>query len=438
MKKTTIFSVSTLILTAILVLSALYSVIASDIVSASVESVGNIYDTVEVSDLNALPVDGDGALSGSVSVSARSAVLLDGSSGNIIYAKDAYKRLAMASTTKIMTCLVALESGIPLENIVTITKEMTGAEGSSIYLYPGERFTLGDLLYALMLNSANDTAEAIAIYIAGSVEKFAVMMNLKADELRLTDTHFANPHGLDAPLHYTTALELAKITAAALKNESFEKIVSTETKVIYPKDAQGNDDPKGARYLHNHNKMLYRYDDAIGVKTGYTKSSGRSLVSAARRDKTLLIAVTINAPDDWNDHTSMLNYGFKNYSTVTLAYAGELKYELSIVGGIRYHKSADGKIEPIKIDSIKCESYGEVAASLPNYVMKEDVKLIVELRDFVYAPVKTGDIVGRVKFTHGGIIIAETEIVSSEDVYAPERQKNLWDKILQFFGITQE
>jgi D-alanyl-D-alanine carboxypeptidase len=227
----------------------------------------------------------------SPSVSARSAIVVEAETGRVIWAKNAHVSLPMASTTKIMTALVALENADP-EKTVSIPPDAVGVEGSSVYLYEDERLRLEDLLYAMLLESANDAAAAIAIEVGGSIEGFSEMMNAKAEELGLERTSFANPHGLDDPEHYTTAAELARIAVAAMKNESFCNIVSTYKKTIPLNETEG------VRLLINHNKMLSRYDGAVGIKTGYTKKSGRCLVSAAERDHVKLICVTLNAPDD--------------------------------------------------------------------------------------------------------------------------------------------
>ena len=236
-------------------------------------------------------------------LSAESAILMDASDGSVLYEKNAHARKGMASTTKIMTALVAAQS-MPLDKNILIPKEAVGIEGSSVYLTEGESLTVRQLLYALLLSSANDAATALAIASAGSVESFAEKMNLFAKELGLSDTHFINPHGLYHEDHYTTAFELALITAAALRNTTVKEIVST-----YKTDIPLGNEKKG-RLLVNHNKLLKLYEGAIGVKTGFTKKTGRCLVSAAERDGLTLIAVTLNAPDDWNDHIKMLDHGF--------------------------------------------------------------------------------------------------------------------------------
>lgn len=261
-----------------------------------------------------------------LNTSAKSAVLIEAESGQVIFENNAYQRLPMASTTKIMTAIVAIEN-CDLHRNITITEEMVGAEGSSIYLKVGEKLTLEQLLYALMLESANDAAEAIAVSIGGSLERFSEMMNDRVAKLGLKDTSFVNPHGLDADGHYTTASDLAAITAYALKNEVFAKIVSTNEYVIIENEYS----PR--RYLNNHNKLLRIFDGTIGVKTGYTKACGRCLVSAAERNGVRLIAVTLSAPDDWNDHMNMLNYGFDQLENVLLASPGTIKIELPVLCG---------------------------------------------------------------------------------------------------------
>ena len=212
-----------------------------------------------------------------LSTSAKAAVVLNGDDGEIIYSQNADMRLPMASTTKIMTGILLCEYG-NFEKQITVTEEMLRVEGSSMGLLAGDRVTLHDLLYGLMLASGNDAANVIAFVLGGSLDGFVNMMNEKAKDLGLSDTHFATPSGLDAQDHYTTAYELAKITQYAMQNEDFAAAVSCEKTVLN----YGN--PPYKRSLTNHNKMLNLFDDAVGVKTGFTKKSGRCLVSAARKD----------------------------------------------------------------------------------------------------------------------------------------------------------
>ncbi|MBO4217627.1 MAG: D-alanyl-D-alanine carboxypeptidase [Clostridia bacterium] len=236
----------------------------------------------------------------SVSVSAESAVLIT-PDGGIIYEKNARKRRGMASTTKIMTALVAIEN-LSLDDIIAFPAEAR-SEGSSAYFEEGENVTVRDLLYALMLRSANDAAECLAIAAAGSIGGFADMMNERAEKIGLSDTHFVNPHGLDAEGHYSTALDMARLTAEALKNDAFREIVSTKGYVC--RSLSGGYD----RTFRNHNRLLGR-DGIFGVKTGYTSACGRCLVTACERGGKTLIAVTLSAPDDWNDHLELYDHGF--------------------------------------------------------------------------------------------------------------------------------
>ncbi len=258
------------------------------------------------------------------SVSARAAALLDAESGRVLYEKNALARLPMASTTKIMTALVALEAAA-LDTVIAVPSDAVGVEGSSVYLTVGERLTLEELLYAVLLSSANDAATAVAIALGGSVEGFSSMMNAAAARLGLADTNFQNPHGLDAEGHYTSALDLARLTAYALKNSDFRRIVST-----YKHEISGL---SGNRLLVNHNRLLKSYDGCIGVKTGFTKRTGRCLVSAAERGGLTLVAVTLNDGNDWRDHTAMLDYGFAFFERTTLVQTGQPMATLPIVGG---------------------------------------------------------------------------------------------------------
>lgn len=345
------------------------------------------------------------------SVSANSAVLIEASSGNIIFEKSAHERRPMASTTKIMTALIAIEHA-DLKNEVSVSNKAVGVEGSSIYLKSGENLTLENLVYALMLESANDAAAAIAVHISGSIEEFAVLMNAKAEELELKNTHFTNPHGLDNEEHYTTAYDLAALTAYALKNETFSKIVSTYKATI---PLYGDE---GTRYLLNHNKMLKMYPDAIGVKTGFTKRSGRCLVSAAKRNGVTLVAVTLSAPDDWNDHKAMLDYGFTKYECVSLADPEGLSYTLPVVGG--------------EVPQVSAANKDGFSVCLP--IDSENITNTVELKHFYYAPINAGDVLGNVTFYNNGVKIGSVELTAVNDVPKVVIKKTFWDKISEFFG----
>ena len=253
-------------------------------------------------------------------LSARRAVLLDAGSGRVLYEKNADERSLIASTTKIMTGLLVCEYGY-LEEEICVPSEAVGVEGSSMYLKSGEQVTLRALLYGMMLRSGNDAALALAIHIAGSPDAFAARMNARARALGLRETHFANPHGLDSEQNYSTARDLALLTRAAMQNETFREVVSTKSVTA------------ANRCLTNHNKLLWRYDGAIGVKTGYTKKAGRILVSAAERDGRTLIAVTIDDPDDWRDHARLLDYGFSQYTQKTVVEANQTVVQVRVTGG---------------------------------------------------------------------------------------------------------
>ena len=255
-------------------------------------------------------------------ISAASAVLMDADTGRALYEKDSHARRLIASTTKLMTALTALESGHDLDEQVTIDRAWTGVEGSSIYLCPGEKLTLEALLYGLLLRSGNDAALAIAGYCGKDVEDFVAEMNRKAGELGMLDTSFANPNGLDAEGHYSSAWDMALLARACLENEKLADMVSTKSITL------------GTRTFTNHNKLLWRYEGCIGLKTGYTEKAGRTLVSAARRDGMTLICVTLNAPSDWADHTALFDWGFANCEAQQLSQAGEAIGHLPVSGGL--------------------------------------------------------------------------------------------------------
>lgn len=341
-----------------------------------------------------------GATQREIGVSAKSAILMEASSELIIYEKNSRERLPMASTTKIMTALVALER-TDVQSTVRVDPRAVGVEGSSVYLRANESVRLYDLLYALMLASANDAAEAIAYAVAGSIEDFSAMMNEKAAELRLDDTHFENPHGLPSKDHYTTAYDFARLSTYALKNENFKKICST---LKYTMPAT---DMEGARVIANHNKMLRIYGGAIGVKTGFTKKSGRCLVSAAEREGMTLIAVTLGAPDDWNDHKTMLNYGFSAYESVKLASKGEIAAKISLAGGTA--EEIDAVFEE-DVSVILPRSHGKITSE-------------IRAKHFELAPIKAGQRLGEVLFFEGEKLVAKADIYASQDVAAKKFKK---------------
>ena len=334
--------------------------------------------------------------SGALSLSARAAILYEPTTKSVLFSKNSDKRLAMASTTKIMSALVALESS-DIYEIFTVDDRAIGVEGSSIYIEKGESFLMLDLIYAMLLSSANDAAAAIAYKISGSIEGFADLMNEKAKSLGLTNTSFQNPHGLDSENHYTTARELAIIAAAALENETFKKISSTKNREIVSslKD----------RLLVNHNKLLNMYDGAIGVKTGFTKKSGRSLVGASERDGVTLISVTINAPDDWNDHKKLFDYGYSLLESRVVLRESECAFRLPVL-------SSDSEYITVKNEN-------ELRLVLSK---NDNIEKKIFLPRYAVAPVKKGDVLGYVAFYKNGVEISRDNLVACDNA-EPQKSK---------------
>lgn len=346
------------------------------------------------------------------SLSAASAVLTDGT-GQLLSAKDAHRRMGPASTTKIMTALVVLESCEPSEEVV-IPREAVGVEGSSVYLCEGECLTVEQLLYALLLASANDAATALALHVSGSVSDFAVRMNERAAALGLSDTHFENPHGLASDAHYTTAYDLAVITAEALAVPLFAKIVSTY-KTTIPLSGE-----EGVRVLVNHNKLLRLYDGAVGVKTGFTRATGRTLVSAAERDGLLLIAVTLDAPNDWQDHEALLDYGFAHYESVVLCTEGQIVSVLPVTGGVEEY--------------VPLKAAETLRITLPRHRAVEPTVTTEATCHFLFAPVSADIPVARAVFLWNGHVLAvPLRTASSVNRLVPKRQ-GFWERILRFFS----
>ncbi len=338
--------------------------------------------------------------------SAASAIVINARTRTVIYSKNADTKRAMASTTKIMTALLLAECNTP-QKTVTVTAPMVAVEGSSMGLKTGDTVTYNDLLYGILLPSGNDAANAAAISISGSIEKFAELMNAKAKELGLENTHFVTPSGLDADSHYTTAYDLALLTSFALENEDFRKVASSKSVTL------GFGGEK--RYLANHNRMLKTYEGTIGVKTGYTSKAGRCLVTAARRDDTEIIAVTLNDKNDWEDHARLLDYGFENCNeisavpkvpaTVNCIGAGTDKINL-VTAAVGIGLSGDDKLE-----------------------------YITYLPRFVYAPVKSGDVVGYTDAFSGGYKVATLPIYADSTAESVKQHNTLIYKIFKRFLI---
>ena len=333
-------------------------------------------------------------------LSAQKAILVDGNTGRVLYQKDADSQSLIASTTKIMTALVVCEQCNVLDRM-RIPKEAVGIEGSSMYLQEGEVLTIQDLLYGMMLHSGNDAATALAIYCGGTVEGFAELMNDKADSLGMTDSHFVNPHGLDAPKHYSTAKDLAILSAEAMKNPIFAATVSAKSVSA------------GNRRLTNHNKLLWRIEGANGVKTGYTKAAGRILVSGAKRNGRQLIAVTINAPNDWNDHAFLMEDGFSRFAQRQLVRKGEL---------LGIQEVAWGTNEIVALIASE-DFYWAMAQG-------EVISIVLPGNGFVYAPICEGQWAGDAHILVDGEQVGtiELEYGSSSELIREER-RSIWQRL---------
>lgn len=349
----------------------------------------------------------------SLEISASSAVLMICGSREIIYEKNSHDRRSMASTTKIMTSVLALESGKINQEIIA-TDDMVRVEGTSIGLLPGDTISLEELVAGMLLQSGNDAANAVAITLGGTKEAFVGMMNNKAKQIGMSDTHFVTPSGLDADEHYSTAYDMALLADYALKNDDFVSICSQKQMTV----SYGN--PPYNRKLTNHNKLLMQYEGTFGVKTGFTKKSGRCLVSAARRGGVSLICVTLNSPNDWDDHKKLLDYGFDKVKKTELK-DGE-SYKVPLISGI------------IKSVKAECKTSGYAYSLQEN----ADVYKKTELPLFVYAPIEKGDVIGYCCFYYkNGSLAARLPITAAENAeeFCPESSEklSLIQRITKFF-----
>ncbi len=338
-----------------------------------------------------------------LSTSAKGAALYDPLSGQLIYGYNADQRLPMASTTKIMTGLLAIELyGSDTE--VKIKPEWAGIEGSSMYLKSGEVVTVRELIYGLMLMSGNDAATALAGMLSGKQADFVAMMNTRTMQMGLSNTGFENPSGLDGDGHYSSARDMAVMAGYALENPVFREIVSTGSITF------------GKRYMSNHNKLLWLYDGALGVKTGFTKKSGRCLVSAAEREGRTLIAVTLSAPDDWDDHTAMLDYGFDRFEMTQLVTPGNAG-TAHIVSGLS--SSSELYVNEGFSFSLSAEE-------------REAVKIELLGPRFCYAPVVAGERYGALQVSLYGRILFETEVFFSDSVEEQPEEKGVFESLWEY------
>ncbi len=341
------------------------------------------------------------------SISAGSAIVMDANTGLVLFEKNADVKRSMASTTKIMTTLLLLEQG-NLQEQITVTEDMVQVEGTSMGLLAGDVVTREGLCYGMMLSSGNDAANAAAIIHSGSLTAFADAMNQKACALGMKNTHFVTPSGLDDEQHYSTAYDMALLTVAALKNKDFRTIAAAPKATVY----YGN--PPYRRTLQNHNRLLTSYEGCIGVKTGFTKKSGRCLVSAATRQGATLLCVTLSAPDDWNDHISLLDYGFSLTEPITHP-ANTLT--LPAVGGIR--------------DTVTL-SHPELSLSLPESA-KKDLAFRLALPPFVYAPLAQGQTVGQLELTYKEQVIQSVPVTVDTPLEIQPYIPSFWEKFFENF-----
>lgn len=342
-------------------------------------------------------------------ISAKSAIVINGITGEVIFEKNAYERLPMASTTKIMTALLLAEQK-DLSKQICCTKEMVTVEGSSMGLLVGDLVTYNDLLYGMLLPSGNDAANTTAIALGGSIENFVSLMNRKARLLKLNDTNYVTPSGLDADGHFTTAYDLARLASYALKNDNFRKASSSYTARL----CYGN--PPYNRTLTNHNKLLNSYDGLIGVKTGFTKKAGRCLVTAAQRDNSQIIVVTLNDGNDWSDHRNLLDFGFSKLSNVNLDFNDV--QTVNVIGASKDELK-------LRADSFSC-------SILPENTSKINYK--INLPTFVFAPINKGDVVGTIDIRFDDDLIQSVNIVADEDAQVfSEIKKSTASIILENF-----
>lgn len=321
-----------------------------------------------------------------VSTSATASILMDADSGRVLYEHNADRQMLIASTTKILTALVALREG-NLSDMVKVSREAAYTEGSSMYLKEGEQLTLETLLYGLMLCSGNDAAVAIAQHVGGSTAAFVEMMNETAHELGMANSSFANPNGLDADTHYSTARDMAILACAALENETLLRIASTKNMTI------------GGRTMTNHNKLLSYQEGCLGLKTGYTKAAGRTLVSCAEQNGQRLVAVTLQDGNDWVDHQALFDYGFSVYPARRKAVLGQTVTHAAVTGGVQ-------------------SSVPLVAADSFSWPVTEGERLEkrIELYAPLTAPLPAGKPVGEAVFWLNGIEVGRVKLLCGVSV----------------------
>lgn len=357
------------------------------------------------------------AAQGQPAVSAKSAIVVGMDGGQVLFAKNEHEKLPIASTTKIMTALLTLEASERNNRVVTITPEMVRVEGSSMGLRAGDKLTLKALAEGMLTVSGNDAANSAAIAVGGTMAGFVNLMNQKARSLNLNDTHFVTPSGLDDKNHYSSAADLAALTSAAMANRDFSSIVSQQKIQI------AFEQPGMTRLYTNHNRLLAMYSGCTGVKTGFTKKSGRCLVSTAEKDGIRLVCVTLSDPDDWDDHKKLLDYGFSRLVCFRVDDSG-CAGSVQVVGGTQSSVSVVGA--PGESVILKTEDAAQLSRR-------------VELPRFVYAPVAQGQVLGSVDYVCGGKVIAKTELTACQCVPQEEISHPIFEGLLDwlhwmFFG----
>ncbi len=344
-------------------------------------------------------------------LTAKSAIVIEASTGRILFAKGSADRRPPASTTKMMTLIVALEHG-NLDDVVTTSPGAATTEGSSLWLAPGEQLKLKDMLYGMMLVSGNDATVAIAEHISGSMNKFASLMTEKAHAIGAISTNFTNSSGLPDPRHYSTAADLARIAAYGYKNPLFTQIISTKHAVI-PWPGKSHD-----RDIYNENKLLWQYDGANGVKTGFTEEAGRCLVSGAKRDNIQLVAVVLDGDRMWEDSIKLLDYGFSRMQPVTMFRQGDIMKTVKVV---------DGKDDHIKL--VAADTVVIPAADGD----REGFSTAIAVPGSVEAPVKAGQKIGTIKTLYRNTEIASVDLLAAGPVERKTFFGLLWGSLWGFF-----
>ncbi|MBR4111727.1 MAG: D-alanyl-D-alanine carboxypeptidase [Ruminiclostridium sp.] len=344
-------------------------------------------------------------------ISAYSAVVINADTGEILFEKNAHEQRAIASTTKIMTTLLTIEAGQP-DKLFTVDSMAIRVEGTSMGLQEGDIVSRRALCYGMLLPSGNDAANAAAVSVSGSMNAFADIMNRKAAEIGMTNTHFVNPSGLDAEGHYSTAYDMAVLTRYAMKNDEFSRICASSSASL----EYGN--PPYRRTLYNSNKLLAQYDGCIGVKTGFTDEARRCLVSAAERDGKTVIAVTLNAPDDWSDHAQLLDYGFSQLTSYEIS---PESFTIPVFGS----ETHEIRISPEQNASVGLGEKEQQYVSIEYHIPR-----------FAYAGIYKGEQLGTAKIYYKNTEVASIPMLAESACIRKTPEKDVFGQIMEIFGIS--